>query len=90
MCDCIKNKQDNIVQRGDYNGKKILSAEIQNVVFPLNNLKIVGMITTSPLDITIEGRKTKLKISLQHTYCPWCGVNYRTEEKTATQDSSKS
>jgi len=89
MCDCIKKKQDEIVQRGDYDGKKILSASIQNVVFPLDNLKIVGMITTSPLEITIEGRKTKLKTALQHKYCPWCGVIYQSAEET-TQESSKS
>lgn len=77
MCDCIKNIEKDLPEKtGEISGKKIISASMQNVVFPMSNLKITGKITTQPIELKLDGRKTPFKSSLSHTFCPWCGEKY--------------
>lgn len=32
------------------------------------------MYTSSQVDLKVEGRKTEVKMPIQHSYCPWCGM----------------
>lgn len=89
MCDCIKNMEKVIPEKtGTISGKKIISASMQNVIFPMNNLKITGKITTQPLELKLEGRKTPLKSNLSHTFCPWCGERYERDREEEQHDQS--
>ena len=92
MCNCIKEAEINLAKDiGEINGKKILSASMMNVNFPISNLKLVGRITTQPIKFTLEGRKTPFETSLSHTYCPWCGEKYSefSESKSEPDETSK-
>ena len=89
MCDCINEIQKNIPDlTGEYNGKKIISASIQNVTFPMSNLKITGKITMQPVELKVEGRKTSVKTSIAHTYCPFCGEKYTRNKETEVESKN--
>lgn len=78
MCKCIIEIQETIPKETRvYKGKKILQAKLKGVFSPISGNKL-SMLTTQPLELTLEGRKTPLKTNIQHRYCPWCGEDQRT------------
>ena len=89
MCDCIKRIEKEILEkREEYKGRKLLKAKLQHTTFPMSGLKIMGRITTQPLELELEGRKTPLKTDISHTYCPWCGEKYLKEESQSKESKS--
>ena len=80
MCNCIIEIENVIPEKtGEWEGKKILSVIMQNVTFPIIKLKIQGKITTQAIELKLEGRKSPLKTSVSHSFCPFCGEKYLRE-----------
>lgn len=80
MCDCIR-----IIEEDEKGGGKKLIEDEEGLTLKKINLKEVIFLhrgnrlvsrTGSSLEVEVEERKRPVKVSLAHTYCPFCGERY--------------
>lgn len=75
MCNCLTDLKDpQVWQKGD---KKPTAVDIKigHALARDEQRRWFG-VTTTEIRFTFEGRKTPVKDSLPHNYCPWCGEKY--------------
>lgn len=77
-CDCltaVKDKTVEVLKEQNATKKPIVRAEWADEVFSLSNLTpALGL--KNDLKLTLEGRKTPVRFSVMHSYCPFCGVKF--------------
>jgi len=78
QCDCIKGIEKKILDMEKWQGKTIEKVEFVSKALIFSNP--LEVLTTSEIEIKVEGRKSSLKQSIMHTYCPFCGVKTKKEE----------
>lgn len=74
MCDCIKQKQLELVERGSYKGRAILKADIPHALIEKDGGHIFQMYVEALC--TVDDFKKEQEVKLLFTYCPFCGERY--------------
>ena len=78
MCDCISKVEQNLLTRlqDDKTFKKPVKAvKLKGVIFPITKDGLSRR-SSSEVEIELEGQKRKNKVSLAHSFCPFCGKAY--------------
>jgi hypothetical protein len=82
-CSCIADIEKKVFAKVSTNGrfkKPVLSVQMEGVgLFVVGNTMVAC--TVNMLAVRLDGQKKIEKMTMSHTYCPWCGVKI---EKTAT------
>lgn len=84
-CNCItevteKIKQD--LQENPRYKKPVKKIEIIGVGFSLSNAGGVESRLFNPIEVELEGQKKRERLSLFHSYCPFCGKPATDNEST--------
>ena len=78
-CDCIQKIEEDLVEKQPLEGRNILSAKV-NCVYEFG----VGTLKKRPVIevvLSIEGRKSDLKMNISYSYCPFCGASMKDETR---------
>lgn len=80
MCSCVENLEKRVVKEQPLKGKQVLKAKLQSQVYLFKSSQIV---TSTVLELEVEGRKSPIKQSVIHSYCPFCGSPYNKEKEVS-------
>lgn len=83
-CNCIEDLEQKILHKFNNDGQhkgKVKSARIHQAL--LFGKQTIAR-TYCKVDLTIEGRKSKVQTDLIHSYCPFCGKKL---EAIGTEDN---
>jgi hypothetical protein len=78
-CRCL-SKIEEEVKKMDYDGKKVLSTKFLSAGFVAvkkDGVHTMDIITTSELEVELQGVKKKKVVNMMHSYCPFCGKKTR-------------
>lgn len=75
MCNCIKVLSDPGAY-SDIKGRLVTSVELPTAIRWDRLTNRVTGVTISIALISVDGRASKEKFTLDHTFCPFCGAKY--------------
>lgn len=78
MCECVKEIEAKVlenVRTTPRHKKPVQGVSLKGVGFPIVEGKIL-MRTCNDIELTLEGQKKVERMSVFHTYCPFCGAKY--------------
>lgn len=79
MCSCVENLEKRMVdEQPVLKDRLITNATLQNQVWLVQSAQIV---TSSIIELKVEGRKSPVKQNVIHSYCPFCGSPYNKEKE---------
>ncbi|MCX6216376.1 hypothetical protein [Spirosoma sp.] len=86
MCTCISilSKPESYTHP---KGKKIVNVETPTALRWDQQANTLSAVTVSEALVTVEGRKSKEKFTLDHTYCPFCGEKYGADLTSAKDEN---
>lgn len=79
MCTCITELSAPALYTHP-KGKLITRVEVPTALRWEQSRNRLSAVTVSILQITVEGKEAKEKFTLDHSYCPFCGVKYGQDE----------
>lgn len=78
MCECVKlleaEVSANINAIARYK-KPVQSVSLSGVGFPIVDGRLL-MRTCSDIEVTLDGQKKVERVTIFHSYCPFCGQKY--------------
>ena len=86
MCDCRKQIEED--QNGaiasyisrKYKGATAGKTDFHEVAFPFkrddSGAVKMSCVTYSTVKVSVEGKEKPVKVTILHSYCPFCGVKY--------------
>ena len=78
MCECVKELEakllENISATKRYK-KPVKGVSLNGVGFPIVGGKLMVR-TYSDVMVTLDGQKKEERVTMFHTYCPFCGTKY--------------
>lgn len=81
-CDCLNTIPETIILNKHYKGKQVTKAKIKETSFQFS-AKGVKQFTCSTLECEIIDRRSPVKVTLAHSYCPFCGTKIELEKEDA-------
>lgn len=72
-CNCIKEKEAALVGK-EFNGHKVISATIVSGILAEPDFEFLS---TSHVELVLEGVNKKKEIMLSHSFCPFCGTSIK-------------
>lgn len=85
QCDCLETIKKHALEKFEAEGKfkkPILDASFSPTTFMLVD-NTMSITTVTHLDVRLEGRKSKVQVTVAHTFCPFCGQPVRPEQGSA-------
>lgn len=81
MCDCVKEIEakamESFATTPRYK-KPVQGVSLKGVGFPIVGGKML-MRTCSDIEVTLDGQKKVERMTMFHTYCPYCGTKYESD-----------
>lgn len=78
MCDCIKEIEKKVLEKfPTHNGKKVEKAKM-DTCFIFSEGKVTSG-TKTDVQLELVGQKKKIPVAINHSYCPFCGEEHKTE-----------
>lgn len=84
MCSCVENLEKRIVSEQPLKDKVITKARLKSQVLLFKSSQVV---TSSILELEVEGRKRPIDQNVIHSFCPFCGKPYNKDGKEAQHGS---
>lgn len=92
-CNCLDDIPRKVMEFKKREGLNVIKAQVEESAFFFSG----GIKTISHIELTVEHMSKKqvksssvVKISMVHSYCPFCGTKYETEtEPKLTTNESK-
>lgn len=85
-CNCVTELQKRAVGM-EFDGKKVLKADMIDGMFVHRNGRLI-FLTSSEMEVELEGRKRPKVIPVAHSYCPFCGRKYPDVSEKKSTDAS--
>ena len=78
MCNCVKEIEakalENLTATARYK-KPVQGVSLKGVGFPIVGGKLLTR-TCSDLEVKLDGQKKVERMTMFHTFCPYCGTKY--------------
>lgn len=88
MCDCLYEIPKKIHDKfPTYNNKNVEEVEVHHVWLFSDSGMRKG--TATDFELSLEGQKKKHSITVNHTFCPFCGKKYE-EPETINPEQTQS